>query len=88
MSDDATAQPADLDEFLGVKPPSKRRKYLKWGAIAVGLLLLVLLVSRCVAPKPQGEYLTRAAERSDLTVTVTATGTLKGASKNRSSLTG
>lgn len=77
MTDKATVQSADLDDFLGVTPPSKRKKYMKWGAIIVALLLLVLLVSRCVAPKPQGEYLTVAALRSDLTVTVTATGTLK-----------
>ena len=77
MIDPVTAAPASLDEFLGVTPPSKRKKYIKWGAIAIVLLLLVLLVARCAAPKPPGEYLTKAAERSDLTVTVTATGTLK-----------
>lgn len=77
MIDQATVKSADLDDFLGVTPPSKRRKYIKWGTAVVVLLLIVLLVSRCVAPKPQGEYLTVAAVRNDLTVTVTATGTLK-----------
>ncbi len=75
----ATAPAADpsLNEFLGAAPPSRRRRWIKWGLVAIGVVLLALGVRSCVQPTPTGTYLTKPAVRGDLTVTVTATGTLK-----------
>ena len=68
---------ADLDEFLDAPRPSRRRTWIKWGLVAVGVVLLALLVRSCAQPAATGEYLTKPAARGDLTVTVSATGTLK-----------
>ncbi len=78
----AAAAPAgdadvDLDAFLDAPAPSRRRRWIKWGLVALGVVLLALLARSCVQPAPTGEYLTKPAVRGDLTVTVSATGTLK-----------
>ena len=39
----------NLDEFLGQKP-RKRGRLVKWGGVAVGVLLLLLLLARCFSP--------------------------------------
>ncbi|MBI0474269.1 efflux RND transporter periplasmic adaptor subunit [Sphingomonas sp. MA1305] len=64
------------DEFLGVKPVPVWRRYLKWVLIVVGVILLGLLVSRCFGGKKGADYATQAADRGDLTVSVSATGKL------------
>lgn len=64
------------DEFLGVKPVPAWRRYLKWVLIVVGVILLGLLVTRCFGGKKGADYATQAAERGDLTVSVSATGKL------------
>jgi len=65
------------DEFLGVKPAPAWRRYLKWVAVAIGVVLLALLVQRCVfGGAAQVAYATQPATRGDLTVTVSATGKL------------
>lgn len=74
MADIQTDQ--SLDDFLGAKPTNPRSKYLKWGAIAVGVILLLLLLSRCFGGSSDGGYATQPAQRGDLTVTVSATGKL------------
>ena len=66
----------ELDDFLGVKPQPAWRGYLKWVAVAIGVLLLVLLAMRWFGPKAETGYATLAARRGDLTVTVAATGKL------------
>ncbi len=76
MSNDTTTDPA-LDAFLGAKPAKPWRKWAVRGAIGVGLLLLVLLVSRCFADEDQPNYATREVRKGDLTVSVSATGNLK-----------
>ena len=76
MSNDTTTDPA-LDEFLGAKPARPWRKWAVRGAIGVGLLLLVLLVSRCFAGEDQPSYATREVRQGDLTVSVSATGNLR-----------
>lgn len=76
MSNDTTTDPA-LDEFLGAKPAKPWRKWAVRGAIGVGLLLLVLLVTRCFADEDQPNYATREVRKGDLTVSVSATGNLK-----------
>ncbi len=65
-----------LDDFLGAKPVSPYRKYYKWGAVAVGVILLLLLLSKCFGSSGSTEYATQPANRGDLTVTVAATGKL------------
>jgi len=67
-----------IDEFLGVTPPGKQSRLMRWGiaAIAVALLLLVLAyIFNGDAAAPQ--YATVELQRADMTVHVTATGNLE-----------
>lgn len=66
----------NLDEFLGVKEAPAWRRYAKWIAIAVGVVLLVLLGWRMFGPTPAAGYATVPVARGNLTVTVSATGKL------------
>lgn len=67
----------NLDEFLGQKPQPKWRKWLKWGLVALGVVLLALLVQRLVFGSAQAtDYATAPVERGNLTVSVSATGKL------------
>jgi HlyD family secretion protein len=66
----------NLDEFLGVKPQPAWRRRLKWPLIALGVVLLALLVWRLTSGGDEVDYATRAVERGNLTVTVSATGKL------------
>jgi HlyD family secretion protein len=71
------ANPA-LDDFLGVKPPSPRARLLKWGAIALGAaLLLVLIWAIFLRGETKATYATTPVERGTLRVTVSATGNLQ-----------
>ena len=65
-----------IDDFLGVKPVPAWRRYLKWVFVAIGVVLLALLLKSCFGPKAEAGYSTQAAERGNLTVTVSATGKL------------
>jgi HlyD family secretion protein len=65
-----------IDDFLGVKPVPAWRRYLKWVFVAIGVVLLALLLKSCFGPKPDAGFSTQAAERGNLTVTVSATGKL------------
>ena len=67
---------ASIDDFLGVRPQAPWKRYIKWVAIAVGVVLLCLLLARCFGAKEQTQYSTQAAQRGNLTVTVSATGKL------------
>lgn len=68
----------DLDEFLGAKPPSKRERYLKWGAVALVAVLLLWAVSKYFGGGTEaGGFATRTVERGNLTVSVSATGNLQ-----------
>ena len=53
------------------------RKHLIWGALALGVLLLVFLLLRGGSGADVPEYTTHAVSEGDLTVTVTATGTIE-----------
>jgi HlyD family secretion protein len=72
-----SAAPSDLDDFLGVQPEKPWKKWAVRGAIGVGLLILLLLISRCFSGGDAPNYATREARQGDLTVTVSATGNLK-----------
>lgn len=66
----------DTDEFLGVKPQAPWRRYAKWGAVAVGVVLLLLLLKSCFGASAATDYATTPVERGNLTTTVSATGKL------------
>ncbi len=68
---------AALDDFLGAKPPSKRAFYLKWGAVALVVLLVLWIAWRLLfgASTAVG-YATQPLRRGQLTVSVSATGNL------------
>lgn len=76
MADTTNAPDETLDEFLGAKPASPRRKYVMWGVIAIVLLGLLYLLSKCVGGSAAADYATQPAQRGNLTVTVSATGKL------------
>jgi len=67
---------ADTNNFLGVKPVSPWRRWLKWGAVVLGVVLLALLLQRCFGGSDAVEYATAPVGRGDLTVSVSATGKL------------
>ncbi len=67
---------AELDDFLGGRPPSKFRRYGTWAAIAIGVLLVIFLLSRLLGGAAKAGYATEAAQKGNLTVTVSATGKL------------
>lgn len=64
----------DLDSFLGQK--TRKRGFMKWVWIGLALLVVLLLLARCFAPKPPPSYVTAPVTKGDLTVTVSATGNL------------
>nr|AGU10816.1 HlyD family secretion protein [uncultured organism] len=65
-----------IDEFLGQARPSRRRRLIRWGAIIIGIVLLLLLLSRCFAPAKPVSYATAPITRGDLVVSISATGNL------------
>lgn len=66
----------NADEFLGVKPVPAWRRYVKWVAIAIGVVLLILLARSFFGGKAEADYATAGVRRGDLTVSVSATGKL------------
>ena len=67
---------AELDDFLGGRPPSKFKRYALWAGIAIGVLLLILLLMRLFGGAATLGYATEQAQKGNLTVTVSATGKL------------
>ena len=75
---DQTDTAGELDAFLGVKPPSRSRRWLKWGVIAVVVVLLGWLAVRLFGGGDAAvRYATETIDRGNLTVTVSATGNLQ-----------
>lgn len=67
----------DIDEFLGgSKAEPKWKRYVKWGAVAVGVLLLIWALWSWLSPAAQTGYETQRVRQGDLTVSVSATGKL------------
>ena len=67
-----------IDEFLGVAPPGKQSRRMRWGIAAVASALLLWILFRVFsgdAAAPQ--YATVELQRDDMTVHVTATGNLE-----------
>jgi HlyD family secretion protein len=67
---------ADLNEFLGARPAPAWHRWLKWGAIAVVVLLLLFFAMRMFSGTAKAEFETETAKPGNLTVTVSATGKL------------
>ena len=65
-----------LDDFLGTKPVPAWRKWGKWVAVGVGVILLLLLLKSCLGGTAKPEYATEAVQRGSLSVSVSATGKL------------
>lgn len=65
-----------LDEFLGVQPEPVWRRYGRWILLALALLLIMFVVSRCSSGDAQAQYVTEDVRRGDIAVNVTATGNL------------
>lgn len=66
----------DTDDFLGVREAPAWQRYAKWGAIAIGVVLLLLLAMHFLRPKTVAGYSTQRVSRGDLQVSVSATGKL------------
>lgn len=66
----------DTDEFLGVKEAPAWQRWVKWAAIGVGVILLLLLVKHFTTPSDAAGYSTQAAKTGSITTTVSATGKL------------
>ncbi|MDG2533148.1 efflux RND transporter periplasmic adaptor subunit [Sphingomonas sp. HITSZ_GF] len=72
----ATDPNQNLDDFLGTPPRPWWRRWLKWGLIAIGVLLVVLLAWNLFGTSKETKYATEQVDRGNLTVTVSATGKL------------
>ncbi|GHH14500.1 secretion protein HlyD [Sphingomonas glacialis] len=72
------ADPArtDLNEFLGAKSVPAWRRWAKWAAVGVGVLLLLILLKSCFGGTAKPEYATDTVARGALAVSVSATGKL------------
>ena len=66
----------NTDAFLGVKPAPAWHRYAKWGAIAVGVVLLALAARSYFGGTKEAGYATARVSSGDLTVSVAATGKL------------
>lgn len=72
----ATTTEADLDEFLGGRPPSKLKRYGIWAGIALATLLVIYILMKVFGGSAAAGYATAQAQKGNLTVTVSATGKL------------
>ena len=68
--------PAELDEFLGGRPPSQFKRYAMWAGIAIAVLLVIFLLTRLFVGGEKSGYATDQVQKGNLTVTVSATGKL------------
>ncbi|KUR79549.1 efflux RND transporter periplasmic adaptor subunit [Novosphingobium sp. FSW06-99] len=67
---------ATIAEFLGESLAPPRRRWRKWGLIALGLVGLAALAYALFGGRVAPKYATAAVKRGDLAVTVSATGNL------------
>lgn len=73
----AEAGDRDIDAFLGVEQPTRRRRIARRAGIAVSVVMVLLLAIRCAfGAREPAHYATEAVRRGDLTVAVAATGNL------------
>lgn len=72
----ADASATDLNEFLGKRAVPAWRRFAKWGLVAFGVVMLLLLAMRLFAPAPKPSYSVEVAQKGMLVVSVSATGKL------------
>ena len=72
----ATDPDTNLDSFLGTPARPWWRRWLKWGLVGIGVLVLVLVAWQLMSGGGETRYATDTVERGNLTVTVSATGKL------------
>ncbi len=78
MSDSSNpAAVPSVDEFLGTKPRSRWRRWMKYWLPALILVVLALIISRCTAEPPGPDYITEPVTQASLALSVTATGNLR-----------
>ncbi len=65
-----------LAEFLGEDAAPPRRRWLKWGAIGLGVIVLLLILRAVFGGHAAAQYATAPVQKGDLAVTVSATGNL------------
>ncbi len=65
-----------IAEFLGQEEVPPRRRWLKWGGIAVAVIVLAVVLYALVSGRAAPKYVTEPVQRGDLAVTVSATGNL------------
>lgn len=79
---DQPVSQTSLDDFLGVKVSSPRRKFSKWGIIGGAVLLVLLLLWYVLGGTSAAtSYATEPLAKGDLEVTVSATGNLAPTNK-------
>lgn len=74
MTDAST--PINVDDFLGTTERKRLPRWLKWGGIALGIILLLLIGRAIFGGTAPASYATAEAKRGDMRVHVTATGNL------------
>jgi HlyD family secretion protein len=65
-----------MAEFLGEETVPPRRRWIKWGAIAAGVIVLLVILRLVFGGPAAPKYATAPVQRGDLAVTVSATGNL------------
>ncbi len=73
---DQDLSPADTQDFLGVEEKPAWRRWLKWGLIGLGAVLVLLLLSHYLRGGESAAYATEPVRRGALTTSVSATGKL------------
>jgi len=66
----------NLDEFLGTGGEQPWKRYVRWGVVAAVVIVLLIVLKSCLGGSAVGGYVTEAATKGNLTVTVSATGKL------------
>lgn len=79
MAEDKRVSPGDINKILGVGLQSRGKRRLRWIIAAIGVLLLTTAAYLWLAPPEQATlyYETAEVQQGNLTVTVTATGTVQ-----------
>jgi len=70
------ANDQNLDEFLGTPTQAPWKRYARWGIVAAVVIVLLLVLKSCLGGTGATQYSTEAANKGNLTVTVSATGKL------------
>lgn len=81
MNESTKVSQSELDDFLGVKPEKRWKKWAGYGAIALVGLAAIFFLWRAFSKDDSPQYATSRLERGALTVTVSATGNIEPTNK-------